>query len=145
MAKLYVSDDIVIDVSEFDITFCKSSGPGGQSVNKNNTKARVAWNLFETNSVPSEVTQKIIWLNLGRLTKEGILIVESDKFREQKRNLRECFMHIMAICKEATKGQKKRKPTKKTAVANEKRLRDKKHRGGTKRSREKIPAPTDDV
>ena len=138
MSKLKVNEFIQIDPSEFDISFSKSSGPGGQNVNKSNTKARVAWNLFETKSLPTEIAHKIIWQNLSRVTKDGVLIVDSDKFREQRRNLQECFVKIISICRKAAKGEKRRVPTKPTQGSDEKRLNSKKQRSQKKKRRRSV-------
>lgn len=122
---------------EFDITFVKSSGKGGQNVNKVSTKAVLCWDVALTEFLRLEQKERFMNLFANRINQEGILIIRSDKHRSQKMNLQECFakLHVMII--EASYKPKKRIPTKKSKGSQEKRLKQKQRHGEKKRQRQR--------
>lgn len=124
-----------IPESEIEFTFVRSSGPGGQNVNKVNSKAILRWNLRETTSLPEPIKQRILTRLQTRLTRLGELIVASDRFRDQARNREDCLEKLQAIIQEAAKPPVHRKKTKPTRSSVRRTLADKKKNSEKKRLR----------
>ncbi|KAM6951483.1 large ribosomal subunit protein mL62 [Aplochiton taeniatus] len=85
------------------ISYSRSSGPGGQNVNKVSTKAEVRFHVNTADWIPEDVRQKIIAMNRSRVNKAGELLVTSELSRSQQRNLRDCIKKISNIIVEASK------------------------------------------
>jgi ribosome-associated protein len=101
-----------IPYSEFSFSFARSSGPGGQNVNKVNSKAVLKWNLNESLSVTDD--QRVRLFSKLKLNEAGELVVMSDRFRDQGRNKEDCIEKFYSIIAQALIEPKKRKKTKKS-------------------------------
>ncbi|MDD5135000.1 MAG: alternative ribosome rescue aminoacyl-tRNA hydrolase ArfB [Phycisphaerae bacterium] len=135
--NMITHDKIHIPQNELAVKASRSSGPGGQNVNKLNTKVAVALDIPNC-SFLSEEQKKIILRKLaGRITKDNRLIVDSQKFRTQKANRDFAVEKLELLIEKALKKPKKRKPTKPTASSIEKRLKQKKSRSTVKMQRRK--------
>ncbi|KAG8537682.1 hypothetical protein GDO81_024083, partial [Engystomops pustulosus] len=88
------------------ISYSKSSGPGGQNVNKVNTKAEIRFHLSSADWIPEDVRQKISQQNRNRINREGELIVSSQVSRYQMRNLADCLDKIRTMISEANQKPK---------------------------------------
>ena len=100
--------------SEVELTFSRSSGPGGQNVNKVNSKATLRWNP-RTSSLPESTKTRYLHQNANKLTVAGDLVISSDRFRDQKKNVDDCFAKLRALIQHASvppKARKKTKPSK---------------------------------
>nr|DBA27876.1 TPA: hypothetical protein GDO54_008323 [Pyxicephalus adspersus] len=95
-----------IPVDRLTVSYSKSSGPGGQNVNKVNTKAEVRFHLSSADWIPEDVRQKISVLNKNRINRNGELIVVSEISRYQMRNLADCLDRIRSIISEASQKPK---------------------------------------
>ncbi|KAM3591320.1 uncharacterized protein V6R79_000203 [Siganus canaliculatus] len=84
------------------VSYSRSSGPGGQHVNKVSTKAEVRFHLHTADWIPEDVRQKIFEKNKNRINKAGELLVTSELSRSQQRNLSDCIQKISAIIAEAS-------------------------------------------
>ncbi|HBG27868.1 MAG: hypothetical protein A2Y10_09315 [Planctomycetes bacterium GWF2_41_51] len=128
-----------IQISENELTFkaSRSSGPGGQNVNKLNTKVAVSVNIETCTFLTDEQKAFILKKLSSRLTKDNRLIVESQRFRTQNANRDFAVEKMTDLIESALRKPKKRKPTKPSYSSVEKRLKQKKRRSDTKRSREK--------
>jgi ribosome-associated protein len=135
MAKNWMLKKIQIPESELEFQTSRSSGPGGQNVNKLNTKVAVVVNI-ETCCFLTDIEKQIILKKLSsRLTKDNRLIVESQRFRTQRAN-RDCAVEkLHNILEEALRVTKKRRPTKPTYSAVQKRLQQKKRTSEIKKQR----------
>src|SRR5438128_1887968 len=112
---LIVPPFIRIPLSEFEITYARSSGPGGQNVNKVNSKALLRWNLEESPSLHPAVKARLHARLQGRLNQNGELLITSDRFRDQGRNREDCFEKLQELLAQAAvipKARKKSKPSK---------------------------------
>lgn len=118
----------------------RSSGPGGQNINKLNTKVAVILDIENCDFLNDEQKQTILKKLQHRLTKDGRLIVESQKFRTQKANRDFAVDKMTALIENALKRPKTRKPTKPTTAAVEKRIKSKKLKSLLKQQRKKIIA-----
>ena len=117
----------------------RSSGPGGQHVNKTESRVELLWDPGE--SLCLDEKQKIrIRLRLGsRLTDQGVLILVSEKYRSQHRNREEVTERFLQLVQLSVIPAKKRHPTRPTRASREKRIRQKKIRGEIKKSRRNRP------
>ncbi|XP_017271613.1 peptidyl-tRNA hydrolase ICT1, mitochondrial isoform X1 [Kryptolebias marmoratus] len=88
--------------NRLSVSYSRSSGPGGQHVNKVNTKAEVRFHLHTADWIPEDVRQKILEKNRNRINKAGELLVTSEMSRRQQRNLSDCVRKIAAIIAEAS-------------------------------------------
>ncbi|XP_073462272.1 large ribosomal subunit protein mL62 [Aquarana catesbeiana] len=130
-----------IPVDRLTISYSKSSGPGGQNVNKVNTKAEVRFQLSSAEWIPEDVRQKISVLNKNRINRNGELIVVSEISRYQMRNLADCLDKIRTMISQASQTPKVETKEdielRKTRLENmnRERLRQKKINSSIKQSR----------
>jgi len=139
---LLVNKNLKIPLKELEFTFSRSSGPGGQNVNKVNTKATLRWAVSTSPSLPETVRQRLLQRQRRRITKEGDLLVTSQRFRDQGRNVADCLAKLRDMLAEAAVAPRRRKPTKPSRASVEKRLQEKRKRSRTKQIRRK-PATED--
>lgn len=92
-----------VPVDRLTISYSRSSGPGGQNVNKVSTKAEVRFHVKTADWIPQDVRQKILTTNRSRVNKAGELLVTSELSRSQQRNLGDCIKKISNIIAEASK------------------------------------------
>ena len=123
---LVVNDRLRIPLKEFDFTFSRSGGPGGQNVNKVNTKATLRWDVSKSPSLPEAVRNRFIAQNRRRMTGEGEVIMTSQRYRDQGRNVADCLSKLRDLLDVATKVPKTRKKTKPTKASKRRRLENKK-------------------
>src|SRR5205823_1390387 len=98
---MIVNDAITIPDAEFDWSYARSGGPGGQNVNKVSSKAVLRWNIASSPSVPDHVRNRFMALNRKRITTEGDLILTSQRYRDQDRNRQNCLEKLAAMVREA--------------------------------------------
>ena len=120
---------------KIDVAFSRSGGPGGQNVNKTSTKAETRFVLAAADWLTPEQRARLAEKLAGRLTREGEIIVASEKHRSQKENLEECYAKLEALLEAALRRERPRKATKPTKSSQRRRLDDKKRRGDTKDGR----------
>ena len=132
---LDVDGKLQIPLDEFDLSFARSSGPGGQNVNKVNSKAVLYWTVGASPSLPAGVRDRFLARFGKRLTTEGVLVLASDEYRDQRRNVDSCLEKLKLMLREVLTPPKPRKKTKPTRGSVERRIGDKKSRGDKKRNR----------
>jgi ribosome-associated protein len=132
---LDVTSRIQIPLDELRFTYARSSGPGGQNVNKVNTKVTVHWPIETSPSVPMDVRARFIQRFRRRINKRGELVIHSQRYRDQERNYGDCLDKLRAMLLEVATVPKKRKPTRPSRGSKERRLRQKKSRSETKSRR----------
>lgn len=135
MRTLDVNRRIRIPLSEFEFTFARSSGPGGQNVNKVNSKAVLRWPIKASTSLPNDVRERFLQKFAGRITTDGELVLSSQQFRDQPRNVADCLDKLRAMLLAATRIPTKRKATKPSRAMVEQRLQQKQKRAKKKRAR----------
>ena len=117
----------------------RSSGPGGQHVNKAESRVELIWNLLDSSCLDNRQKARLL-LNLGkRLTEKGELILASEKYRSQYRNKEDVMDRFLRLVSTAVIPPKKRSPTRPTRASRERRIKQKKIRGEIKRSRRDRP------
>jgi len=138
---LDVTPTIQIPDSEFTLSFVRSSGPGGQNVNKVSTKAILRWNVRESPALPAAVKARFITDFGSRLTRDGDLILQSQKYRDQAGNTEDCRSRLREMLLQVASPPKKRRPTRRSRGSVERRLQNKKANSDRKQSRRR---PTHD-
>jgi ribosome-associated protein len=132
---LFVPPAVRIPLAEFSFTFARSGGPGGQNVNKVNSKAVLRWRVLESPSLDDRVRARFIEQNRQRITEAGELIITSQRFRDQPKNIDDCREKLRDLLLRAAIQPKRRKPTRPTAGSRRRRLSDKRQRSATKELR----------
>jgi len=127
-----ITDHISIDESEIEESFVRSSGPGGQNVNKLSTAVQLRFDVRRSPSLPNDVAVRMMRLAGKRLTKDGVLVIVAQNHRTQERNRAEALERLVALVQEAAVRPTPRRPTKPTKASREKRLEGKKLRSGLK-------------
>jgi ribosome-associated protein len=133
---LDVNDQIHIPEEEFAWSFVRSGGPGGQNVNKVASKAVLRWDLANSPSVPEAVKTRLRTLQRRRVTTEGVLVLTSQRFRDQEKNRQDALDKLREMLIEASFVPKPRRPSKPTRGSRERRLQEKKRRAATKKARQ---------
>ncbi len=135
MHDLVINSRLVIPADELEETFSRSGGPGGQNVNKVATQVELRWRPGESRAL-SDTDRAVLLIRLeGRMTREGELIVTSDRFRAQGRNRDDAREKLAEIVRRALLKQKRRRPTRRTKASEERRLEAKKRRSRLKAHR----------
>ncbi|NLY00846.1 MAG: aminoacyl-tRNA hydrolase [Rhodopirellula sp.] len=137
---LVVDSRIQIPLSEFQFTFSRSSGPGGQNVNKVNTKATLRWPVAASPALPDDVRERFVARYRKRITTEGDLVLTSQRFRDAGRNAGDCVEKLRQMLLETALPPKKRKRTRPSAGSVRRRLEDKRQQSQKKQLRQR-PEP----
>ncbi|MBI85813.1 MAG: aminoacyl-tRNA hydrolase [Planctomycetaceae bacterium] len=135
VSHLVVNRQIRVPLEEFEFRYDRSSGPGGQNVNKVNSKVTLRWSVVNSTSLPEEVRARLLQKFGGRITKNGEIVVASQRYRDQPRNQEDCLEKVRKMLEQVATAPKRRKPTKPTRGSRERRLKDKRVRSDTKRGR----------
>ena len=122
--------DFKLDQSELDFQYVRSSGAGGQNVNKVATKAVLRWKILASNCLSVPVKRRFLSRYASRITEGGEIILSCDATRYQSHNKRIVTERLEAMIQTVWSAPKKRKKTKIPKSVNEKRLRDKRSRSG---------------
>jgi ribosome-associated protein len=132
---LEINDRIRIPEEEFIWSYVRSSGPGGQNVNKVSSKAVLRWNVVASLSLPVDIKTRFQKQQGSRITSEGDLLIASQRYRDRERNRLDCLEKLSAMLQAAAVAPKPRRKTKPSAGSKERRLAEKKRRSDRKSSR----------
>jgi len=120
---------------ELVFTFARSSGPGGQNVNKTETKATLRWAVLSSPSLPADVRARFARSFATRITTDGVLVLSSQRHRDRLRNIDDCLEKLSVMLRSVATPRRKRRPTRPSRFAVEKRIGAKKRRGSAKSAR----------
>ena len=134
-----VTDTISLDESEIEESFVRSSGPGGQNVNKLSTAVQLRFDVRHSPSLPNDVAIRLMALAGRRLTKDGVLVLIAQSHRTQERNRADAMQRLVALIKEAAVKPIPRRATKPTKASKQRRIEGKKRRSGIKDMRRSKP------
>jgi ribosome-associated protein len=132
---LPVAPGVEIPDSELSVSFVRSSGPGGQNVNKLATAAQLRFDLAGSTTLSAAVKARLRPLSGRRLTDEGALLIIARNHRTQEGNRREALERLADLIRRALVPPRERKATRPTRASRERRLQGKAHRQRTKRNR----------
>ena len=135
-----VTPHITIDEREIEESFVRSSGPGGQNVNKLSTAVQPRFDVRHSPSLPPDVRARLERLAGSKLTRDGELVIIAQSHRTQARNRQDALDRLLELIRKAAVAPIKRRPTRPTKASRERRIEGKKRRAGIKRQRRAKPA-----
>ena len=133
-----VTPEISIRERELRLDFIRSSGPGGQNVNKVATAVQLRFDVFRSPSLPEDVRRRLVGIAGKKVSKEGVLLIDARRFRTQERNRQDAVERLIQWVRRAAEKPKKRVKTKPTLSSRERRLEGKRQRSETKRLRKPL-------
>ena len=121
--------------SELEFQYSRSSGPGGQNVNKTATKATLRWDVRHSRFLPDDVRERFLRAYASRVTREGVVVIHAQRHRDQARNAAECVAKLAQMLSAVARPRRARKPTRPGRGAVERRLAEKRRHSRAKRER----------
>jgi ribosome-associated protein len=134
-----VGSRLAIPLRELRFQFSRSQGPGGQNVQKTNTKATLRFNVARTRALPESVRERLVSAQARRINAVGELVLTSQRYRDQGRNVADCLEKLRTILEAASVSPKRRRATRPSRASVERRLGAKRARSEAKRRRGKPP------
>jgi ribosome-associated protein len=135
-----ITPHIVLDEREIEERFIRASGPGGQNVNKLSTAVQLRFDVRRSPAFSDDVRARLERLAGKRLTHDGVLVITAQRHRTQERNRADALERLIALIRQAAVAPAKRRPTRPTKAARERRLEHKKRRSGIKALRRQRPS-----
>ncbi|MFT5299284.1 MAG: ribosome-associated protein [Mariniblastus sp.] len=135
---LNVDQRISIRLTEFKFSYARSPGPGGQNVNKVNSKVILKWSLGKTKALPTTVQLRFEKKYANRITQDGNFVISSHRFRDQGRNVADCLSKLRELILAVAAEPKPRKKKKVSKSAKLRRLENKRRASATKQSRRSV-------
>jgi ribosome-associated protein len=133
---LHIIRNIAINENEITFSFIRSSGPGGQNVNKVATAAQLRFDVKNSPSLPEAVKKRLIRLGGSRITDEGVLTITAQRFRTQERNRVDGLERMTVLIRKAATPPKPRRKTRPPKKSIENRIQNKKYRSRIKKLRQ---------
>ena len=129
---------VKIPENELQFDFIRSSGPGGQNVNKVATAVQLRFNVLKSDSLPGEIKRRLVRLAGNRMTRSGELVIDSRRYRSQEKNRKEAKLRLFRLIEEAYRKPKSRRKTRPGLAAKQRRLDQKRKRGQIKKLRRSL-------
>ncbi len=139
MDDLLISGRVTIPAKEIDVQFARSGGPGGQNVNKLNTKVTLRWRIRDNPLLPEGWRERAVARYKNRLNTEGELVLHSERYRLQRRNLEDCRQKLKEMLLACKTPPVPRKATRPTLGSQRRRVDAKRRQSEKKRLRGRPP------
>lgn len=136
--SITITDTVALDAAELDYSFVRSSGPGGQNVNKVATAAQLRFDVTNSRSLPEGIKSRLRRLAGSRMTLDGVLVIFADTHRSQNRNREEALARFIDLIRRAATPPTPRKPTRPTLASKRRRLEAKSRRSEIKNQRRNL-------
>src|SRR4030065_2907465 len=136
-----VTETILLDEGEIRERFLRSTGPGGQNVNKVATAVQLRFDGRNSRSLPDDVRERLVRLAGRRMTGEGALVIEARRFRTQERNRQDARDRLIALIRKAAEPVTPRRKTRPTGESRKCRLALKRRRSEVQEARRRAPGP----
>jgi ribosome-associated protein len=141
---LHITPEIKISESDIREKFVRSSGPGGQNVNKVATTVQLFFDINQCDTIPADVKKRLMQLSGKRVKETGIIMISSSRYRSQNRNRDDAREKLAKLIRKAAEPRTERIRTKSPESANVKRLLDKKRQSIKKSLRQSVQPDSDD-
>ena len=132
---LTITSRLRIPLDEFEFTFARSSGPGGQNVNKVSSKALLRWPAAASPALPADVKERLLARYSARITGAGEILITSQRYRDQGRNIDDCLEKLREMLLSVATAPRKRRALKVSRAAKMRRLDAKRVVSDKKRNR----------
>jgi ribosome-associated protein len=133
-----INNNISIDENELSFNFIRSSGPGGQNVNKVSTAVQLKFDILNSAGLSENIKQRIITKGGKKVSKDGTILIEAKRFRTQEKNKQDALNRLITLIKDSSTEPKIRKKTKPTKISSDNRITEKKQKSEIKKYRKKI-------
>jgi len=133
MSDFIVNNSIHIPWSELNFSYSRSRGPGGQNVNKVNSKATLHWNVVQTEAISQAIKARFLKKWETRINKNGSLVISSETSRDQKANVNTCLSKLKQMLLDAAQRPKARLATK-PSISSQKRVQEAKRKHSSRKS-----------
>jgi ribosome-associated protein len=131
-----IKPGLSIPENELTFSFFRSSGPGGQNVNKVATAAQLRFDIHNSPSLPAEMKERLAILAGSRMTQDGMLVIEAKRYRTQEQNRADALLRLAVLIEKASHRPRVRHATQPSLTARIKRVETKKKRGAVKKLRQ---------
>ncbi len=134
---LEITKHVSVPLREIELSAVRASGPGGQHVNKVSSAIHLRFNI-PGSSLPENIKQRLLRLRDRRLTRDGVVIIKAQRYRDQEKNRSDALQRLQALIRKALHRPKQRVPTRPSRTARKRRMDSKSRRGRLKAMRGRV-------